>query len=450
MSHSRASSMFELVHTDLWGPSPVKSITGVKYFVLFVDDYSRFCWFYLLHSKDETNAAFITFQKMVQTQFHSTIKKVRSDWGGEFRPLHSFFAKLGIHHELSCPHTPQQNGRVERKNRQVVETGLSLLAHSYMPLAYWPYAFATAVYLINRLPTQVLRNSSPYFILYNKHPSYTHFRCFGCQCFPCLRPYTKHKLEFHSQSCTFLGYSSHHKGYLCLNVATGRLYVSRHVVFNDAIFPFATSSSVSTPSPPLPIISSLLFPAVSHVPSPPESASSVSLSPSPILSASPPVSTSSTESLSVLPQESPPVSSPANIHPMVTRSKSGIFKPRIFCSIASDVPIEPSSYIAASKDDRWVIAMSQEFRALQSQNTWTLVPRPPNVNIIGSKWVYRIKLCADGSVGRFKARLVAKGFTQTYGLDYHETFSPVIKPVTVRLVLSIAITRQWSIRQLDI
>lgn len=103
------------------------------------------------------------------------------------------------------PYTPQQNGKVERKNRHVVEVGLSLLAHSSLPLSFWPYAFQSATYLINRLPTPILNGKSPYHMLYKSMPDYKLLRVFGCACFPFLRPYNAHKLIFRSTECIFLG-----------------------------------------------------------------------------------------------------------------------------------------------------------------------------------------------------------------------------------------------------
>jgi hypothetical protein len=112
--------------------------------------------------------------------------------------------------------------------------------------------------------------------------------------------------------------------------------------------------------------------------------------------------------------------------------------------------LEPASVSEALSDSNWRTAMSSELTALLSHNTWLLVPPPPQCNIVGCKWVFRVKRHADGSVDRFKARLVAKGFHQRPGLDYKETFSPVVKPVTIRAVLTIAIMQGWSLRQLDV
>ena len=94
--------------------------------------------------------------------------------------------------------------------------------------------------------------------------------------------------------------------------------------------------------------------------------------------------------------------------------------------------------------------MEDEHDALQRNHTWSLVPRPPGTNLIGCKWIFKTKQKADGSIDKFKARLVARGFTQQYGIDYQDTFSPVVKPATVRLVLSIAVARDWHLRQIDI
>jgi histone deacetylase 1/2 len=117
---------------------------------------------------------------------------------------------------------------------------------------------------------------------------------------------------------------------------------------------------------------------------------------------------------------------------------------------ASKDTAEPHDYRDALRIPHWHDAMETEFSALQANGTWNLVPPVSGINLIDSKWVFKVKLHADGSIERYKARLVAKGFKQQYGLDYDKTFSLVVKPPTVRLLLSMALSRQWHIRQLDI
>lgn len=116
----------------------------------------------------------------------------------------------------------------------------------------------------------------------------------------------------------------------------------------------------------------------------------------------------------------------------------------------SNFLVEPTSYSTAQKHAQWRFAMAEEFNSLLKQGTWTLVAPPPHGNIVGCRWVYKIKQRADSSLERYKARLVAKGYHQQSGLDYDETFSPVVKAQTIRIVLSIAIRNNWPLLQLDV
>ena len=144
---------------------------------------------------------------------------------------------------MSCPHTHQQNGAGERKHRHIVETGLTLLAHASVPFRFWSDAFVTACFLINRIPTRRLHMKSPLEVLLNETPDYSLLKVFGCACWPHLRPYNKHKLEYRSKQCVFLGYSPLHKGYKCLHIPSNRVYISRDVVFDETVFPFSTLTS---------------------------------------------------------------------------------------------------------------------------------------------------------------------------------------------------------------
>jgi hypothetical protein len=123
-------------------------------------------------------------------------------------------------HRLTCPHTSQQNGIAERKHRHVMEMGLTLLAQSGLSPRYWVDAFLTSIYLINRLPSPVLQQESPFSKLFHHPPDYSTLRTFGCLCYPLLRPYATHKLSFRSKPCIFIGYGSNQKGYRCLDPTT--------------------------------------------------------------------------------------------------------------------------------------------------------------------------------------------------------------------------------------
>ncbi|GJY57724.1 ribonuclease H-like domain-containing protein [Tanacetum coccineum] len=146
-----------------------------------------------------------------------------------------------------------------------------------------------------------------------------------------------------------------------------------------------------------------------------------------------------------------PVNEPPRTHPMITRSQSGIVKPIDRLSLhtfsISPIPKNPSH---ALKDPNWRNAMYDEYNALVKNGTWLLVPRPAGVNMVRSMWLFKHKFHADGTLSRYKARLVANGSSQQLGVDFDETFSPVVKPATIRTVLSLVVSRQWPIHQLDV
>lgn len=351
--------------------------------------------------------------------FNTKIKIVQTDGGGKYKNknFQSFFHTHGIHHQFSCPHHPEQNGLAERKHRHLVETGLTLLALASMSLSYWAEAFHTATYLINRLPTRVLQNVSLYHRLFHKTPQYDSFKVFGCAYFPYLHPYNQQKLQFRSKRCVFLGYFLNHHGYRCLDLHTGRVFLSRHVVFDEHCFPF--KDTIITP------------PLVARSPSPPEVAIEIGPPPpspplphTPQPAASPPPlqtyrhdphhnvltfpSHAAMEGNIGFANPSPPLpsvaASPSPIppspqvresdsHPTLTRAKASICKPNPkyahFIAITNHL-VEPTCFSHAQKSEHWRKAMVEEFNALQKASTWTLVSSKPTMNILPNKWVFNM------------------------------------------------------------
>jgi len=123
----------DLIYSDVWGPSPSISINGNRFYVSFVDAFSRFTWVYPIQAKSDVMPVFIKFQSMTERLLNTKIKSVQTDWGGEYRNLHQYFQSIGIVHRVSCPHTHQQQGCVERKHRHIIDTTLALLATSSLP-----------------------------------------------------------------------------------------------------------------------------------------------------------------------------------------------------------------------------------------------------------------------------------------------------------------------------
>ena len=159
-SSSRASSPFDLFHSDVWGSSPILTIGGSRYFVIFIDDYSRFTWIYVLKNRSELFSVYSTFANMIYTQFSRTIKIFKSVNAKEYTSdvfLH-FLAQQGTITQTSCPGTSEQNGRAERKHRHIIETMGAMLRSASVPESLWGEAVLTAVYTINRIPSTVLGN----------------------------------------------------------------------------------------------------------------------------------------------------------------------------------------------------------------------------------------------------------------------------------------------------
>ncbi|CAN0840533.1 Retrovirus-related Pol polyprotein from transposon RE1 [Linum grandiflorum] len=199
------SEPFELVHTDLWGPSPVTSRMGFRYFVLFVDHATRFTWVYFLRQKSDLLPIAREFIQMVSTQFGKQIKIIRSDPGGEFisNQLQELFKEKGILPQQSCPGVSQQNGLVERKNRHVLELTHTILFHSCVPPSFWVEAVHTVVHLINRQITPILKERSPYQVMYSRTPDYSKLKVFGCVCYVLLAKRERHKLSPKAAKCVF-------------------------------------------------------------------------------------------------------------------------------------------------------------------------------------------------------------------------------------------------------
>ena len=160
--------------------------------------------------------------------------------GGEFLALRSFLATHGITDLTTPPHTPEHNGYSECRHRHIVETGFTLLHQAFIPLTFWSYAFATAVYLINRMPKVGLFLGSSFEKLFHKVPDPSKLHVFDCSCFPWLCPYSSHKLDPKSSSRIFLGYSLTQSAFLCFDPTLKKIFVSCHVKFLENVFPFSS------------------------------------------------------------------------------------------------------------------------------------------------------------------------------------------------------------------
>jgi hypothetical protein len=282
------------------------------------------------------------------------------------------------------------------------------------------------------------------------------------------------KISYPIEACHVFSLAILHNTYQCYyHPPTQKLYLSRHDTFHESLFPFLLNLYASSTSSILNSNSNtnkhllahhpLVIQHLNHPIIPPPSPQNSNSSLTPLISPTPHTPTFSPQTFQVPTNSSTrsftgaasstPHPSPESTR-IVTRSMNQIHKPNPKYLHTSKHPlassIEPTCVSQALKSSEWRNAMSKEFDALIQQGTWELVPQPQATNLIGCKWVYRIKRKPNGDIDRYKARLVAKGFHQRPGLDYTETFSPVVKPTTIRLVLSLALQYNWPLRQLDV
>jgi len=422
--------------------------------------------FFLMKSKSETRHLMHTFLKFVKNQFNASVKIIRSDNGAEFNYL-DFYISFGIVHQLSCVETPQQNSIVERKHGHILNVARSLLFHASLQKCFWSYVVSHAVYLINRMPTPVLHQKSPFQMLYHKPPVFVDLKVFGSLCFVSTLEQHRTKLDPRARKCIFMGYRYGTKGYLTFDLHSREIVLSRNVIFHESIFPYSTFSGVVDSATPHNAQSSsqnfdFLFDIPSNTSQPTSSPASSTVSITPTSDSSPKIRKSETTCTTPTLlkdfhcqfhcSSSSSSSNSGNIkYPLSSVLSYNSLSPNhLKYTLALSTSIEPKSYKQAILSPEWINAMNAELQALAANNTWHLTKLPPGKVAIGCRWVYQIKHKADGTVERYKARLVAQGYTQQEGVDFFDTFSPVAKLTTMRLLLAIAAAHGWFLKQLDV
>lgn len=242
----KPSQPFSLIHSDVWGPSRTKNITWSRWFIKFIDDYTRVTWVFLMKEKSEVRRIFENFHNMVQTQIHTSIQVICTNNGREYYNsiLESCLQKHGIIHQSSCVDIPQQNGIAERKNLHLLEVTRSLMLAAHVPSRFWGDAVLSATYLINRMPSRVLNFNTPHSTHQSFYPSSQILttiqpKIFGCQAFIHNHRHQYSKLDPKSIKCIFLGYSPHQKGCRCYSPSTEKFYHTMDVNFfeNQPYYP---------------------------------------------------------------------------------------------------------------------------------------------------------------------------------------------------------------------
>ena len=504
----RATEFLERIHMDLCGGGKTLSAGGNRYFCILTDDATRWRDVLLLKTKKEVKAKLPIWIKRMEKQSGKKVRIARADGGGEFAAMGDYYKNRGITFEPSATYAQDQNGVAERANRTILEKARALLLGSGMPLSLWGHAIDTAVRLSNLQPSRTLDYTTPYECRYNEKPDFSHLREWGCAAYVYDHAPGKKKLEAKAWEGRLVGYEGTNQ-YLIWNGKTA--YTRRDVVFNeDKKGPLANQGPRKTPDgvtielyqqPSDPTGSSTVDNGIDDVlgligefqhqhrtdteeqqpeqqPEPLQLPStSPNTSPTSIASASPPLyDEAEGEGTNCFDEAAEQADTPIEETVTIRRSaretgrenyKSMMYKglgrdqmAEKFRKVAAvtrhtaetddDCPATYEQAMASRDQHKWLAAMQDELQSQEEQGTWILVDKPQKARVLQGRWVLKKKLEPDGIIGRYKARWVAKGFEQRDGLDYEETYAPVVRAATGKILQSIAVAKGWTTRQWDV
>ena len=432
----------------------------------------------MLKDRSQLFLVFQSFYAEISNQFNAKLLVFRTDNTREYldSAFQQFLESKGIIYQTSCVRT-QQNGITERKNGPILAITRALMLQMNAPKLFWADAVLTAAYLLNRMPSRILKGKSPFKMFFpGKNPFFVPLRVFGCVSFVHNHSPNRDKLDPCAHKCIFLGYSRTQKGYRCYRPSLRKHFISVDVTFFEDIpyyspkgrqlqesmlfvsvipthVPIAPPTSPISIVPPIPPISQVYIHRrnqdVLLVPPPPPVEFSLPLPPSALTfeDSPPPQSTSDLD----LPIAICKGKRTCTEHPISNYVSFDHLSPSFKAfSLSLSSLVVPKSYREALSHPSWRKAMEEEMHALELNHTWDLIPKPARTSTVGCHWVFTIKQNPDGTVDRLKARLVAKDFTQTYGFDYTETFSPVAKLNFIHIIISLAANLDWPLHQLDV
>lgn len=468
----------QLVHSDVSGPHRTPTFGNKHvYAIVFVDDFSRYIRVYTMAKKSDAIERF----KLYCAE-EGTPDALRIDGGGEY--LGDFKKYCLEHHikmEKTLPYTPEQNGVAERMWRTLFGMVRTVLFASGLGAEWWGLALEYAVYNRNRCLSTVLE-TTPFELYFNRKPNLANLKAFGSKVYVLNEDPKRGKLESRGLEGIFLGYGASTKTYVVYVLSTKKLKGTRNIVFLDKgnsklpltevkIKPvksntYDTFDGVDVDSdseeeePEIPLVfNNQPAVVVENNPAPQVAPANVP----PAVPVNPPVQDAlrrsgrhkeTSQTVLKLLEES--------TEPALRRKKAALNRAEL--ALATEVVMNgdvldtsddtPQSFQEATANPAnsavWIPSMKDELASLDANNTWTLVPLPPGRKAVGGKWVYKIKRGADGSVARYKSRWVVQGFSQKEGIDYNETFSPVVKFTTIRIALALAAQLGLTLTQIDV
>jgi hypothetical protein len=488
-SGKHATKLGELVYSDVWGPATTRTVGHAEYYVIFIDDAKRWISIDLMRRKSEVLDNYKNYEAWLKTQFDATLKTFQSDKGGEYtsKEFLQHTKSKGTVHRFSVHEVHGQNGVPERAHYTLLDGVRALLSASGLPASLWGEALKHMVWIRNRSPTKALDGMTPYEAVYGEKPTLKGVREWGSLCWITRK---SSKISERAEEGRWIGFDGSSKGHRIYWPTRRSISVEHDVNFTPAPDPPLLEGEVGEINFDFDSLYQIEDPQVKpDIDTKPEpvkiidqgdrTAVNTQNSDKRPAEITPQSETREPQIPDLLPHENAPaVKAPArrpwyqayhdtsNILQSRLRNRanepsqsedlqgeSGQEEHAMAAAISYHEGMEPQSIKEVyDRPDRlqWEEAMKEEIEKLMRRATWKIVPKPEGVNIVGSKWVFRLKKDANGNITSHRARLVAQGFTQVHGIDFDDTFAPIARMVSIRTVLALAARHNWEIHQVDV
>lgn len=491
--HDQVKNSSERLFNDVSGPvecvdkDECYGMIRGKYLSLIVDEYSRYCNGKIIMTKDGAYKHIQEFIPEAERQTGNKVKYFHSDGGGEYHSneLETFLKERGIKYETTCAYTPQHNGVVERANRTIWETALTLIAAAKLnKKKFLGEALNYSIYLWN-CTIRNNDNKSRNELWNGTKLSFNKLHPFGCDVYVTVPKDIRKKSDDKVYKCIYLGVDDKYiSGYRCLDIDNKKLIISRDVTFNNYSFTFGRSDEggdlniENRAIEELELNSLIKFNTVMledklstgrHSSSDSESSKSNLKNIKTVISKKNnntihvkddnKIKTTRTSDRKKQQVQKYGYTNISDYYYEDIKNAKGnlnycnyIFKSMEMLS-NHELSNEPLSYheaITSLEREEWIKANQSELESLEKNGTWKLVNLPKDKHTIQCKWIYKKKPDLQGNIARYKARLVAKGFTQVYGVDYKETYAPVGKIKSLLMLLSIANQLNYELNHLDV
>jgi transposase InsO family protein len=469
---------FEEMHMDL-GDVSIVSVGGMRWYMICTCRTTRWRFIYFLPRKSDVVAALDELLGDIHSR-RGDLKYIHTDTGSEFvgAPTEKWARDYGVQILPGGPYAPEQNGIAERSNQTVFQCASACRRYAGLDTDMWVPSMCHAVYLCNRIPTSALGGTTPFYALNGYHCDLSHIRIYGCRAF--VHESVRAKNDVKAKEGIYVGADEYNPRRCRILVPVNgkwKIVLNPHVEVDETVFP-ARSPSFGASNYTLALDEEVLGgdgsspavgdgpPATGEMEQPVELPEPVGAGAEPGAQepdadpeqdadhddGSRPRRAGASNQRCNIP-DCPEARQHGAVHAAHTARVTVEHAYSAYTNISSASEQEPQSYkeaMLSPNRDKWSKAIDDEMASQRSNKSWVLVPRTPDMHVIKNRWVFKLKRDHTGRVVRFKARLVVLGFAQAFGIDYFETFAPVAKFGSIRLLLALAAILNLELHQLDV